>query len=769
MNQNPLDSEEMSKVVETAIHFVTTAEEKIAGGLMDEAKDRLIRAESYLNTGVAFMDREMPEAWRQRYSDKIHSLNRKIFTLRLRLVEGEKPTYSDNPKPKPYTVISSFSGVIGTFRSQAGATVFAQERASEIRKTLAESPVRRMTHEKIEVRGPNRETIIRIDLSDPSGFEARFKPPDFDKKRYGGNMTNGEQPPYEPFRPEKDEGGTTITGPKQTRMFRILQIKHGLKLEMLGMRVSRHGSLFAMVKREFGLRGSKQKVYDQFLQIADAILNGRIPLPGYPEQPGEWLKKQQQVQQETAGWKSMNLGDIIPAPGLSRLSSVLKELVQARDEGRLGEINVHQKLLEVLQPYEAEIRAKGVDIKFMAYSLENSFNQKHFGNNPGSEPPNGHGYVNVPGLPQELAKALSDIIKAARQRPGSPLDPAMSYIRPIIDGRVKPNDAEAMGVQLLYIMGNIGTWRGPEAKEAKLIIKKYMKHYEAPGFENNPYIVAGPELRFVDKMPEVSRMIDVKGVTSTLPAVVSEAKVAEEEESEEMGEVTEAEAKVIEKGPPTGGKAARRYKISDAERARRSRFAKRQQRKRGGKFRNNPYEAWVDGADNNPHFITTHTGMVLSGKQHTTLESAEVEAEQYKQKITPYYEAQFPGRDPFLPQVRYTDHGSVEKHDNIDDLGQVKKYRDNPTGFVKVYSDNGPSGEYSTFFRYDPANETVAVRAMRRSSGGREGMECEIKASAQEAKQMYGFIRKHGILTFLKKIGKSPRVVGHRMFKKSVS
>jgi hypothetical protein len=106
---------------------------------------------------------------------------------------------------------------------------------------------------------------------------------------YMRNPQNGNRPPFEPFAPKSEPGGpTVIAGPKQTGLFRILQIKHGLKLELTGIRISRFGSLFAMVKREFGLKGNKQKIHDQFLKLADAILQGQIPLPGHPEQPHAW-------------------------------------------------------------------------------------------------------------------------------------------------------------------------------------------------------------------------------------------------------------------------------------------------------------------------------------------------------------------------------------------------------------------------------------------------------------------------------------------------
>lgn len=64
-------------------------------------------------------------------------------------------------------------------------------------------------------------------------------------------------------------GGLVITGPESISLFRLLSLKGALKLEMLGMTHSR-GSVYALVKAEFGLKGNKQAVYDQFVKIVEA-------------------------------------------------------------------------------------------------------------------------------------------------------------------------------------------------------------------------------------------------------------------------------------------------------------------------------------------------------------------------------------------------------------------------------------------------------------------------------------------------------------------
>ena len=68
--------------------------------------------------------------------------------------------------------------------------------------------------------------------------------------------------------------GITITGTENINMFRLITLKHALKLETLGMK--RGGrSVYAIVKEEFGLKGSKQKVYEQLDDIITTIKRKR--------------------------------------------------------------------------------------------------------------------------------------------------------------------------------------------------------------------------------------------------------------------------------------------------------------------------------------------------------------------------------------------------------------------------------------------------------------------------------------------------------------
>jgi hypothetical protein len=57
-----------------------------------------------------------------------------------------------------------------------------------------------------------------------------------------------------------------ITGKDNIEMFRLFQMKSALALEIKGLKHSR-GSVYALVKKEFNLKGNKKKVYDQLCNI----------------------------------------------------------------------------------------------------------------------------------------------------------------------------------------------------------------------------------------------------------------------------------------------------------------------------------------------------------------------------------------------------------------------------------------------------------------------------------------------------------------------
>ena len=58
--------------------------------------------------------------------------------------------------------------------------------------------------------------------------------------------------------------GFTLQGEDQMLGARLLTMRAGLRMELKGLRMIRGVSCYALVKQETGLKGSKQKVYDQF-------------------------------------------------------------------------------------------------------------------------------------------------------------------------------------------------------------------------------------------------------------------------------------------------------------------------------------------------------------------------------------------------------------------------------------------------------------------------------------------------------------------------
>ena len=60
--------------------------------------------------------------------------------------------------------------------------------------------------------------------------------------------------------------GTLITGTKNIEFARKLALKHMLRLEIKGMK-RRGRSAYSIIKKEFGLTGSRAKVLKQFTEM----------------------------------------------------------------------------------------------------------------------------------------------------------------------------------------------------------------------------------------------------------------------------------------------------------------------------------------------------------------------------------------------------------------------------------------------------------------------------------------------------------------------
>jgi hypothetical protein len=64
-------------------------------------------------------------------------------------------------------------------------------------------------------------------------------------------------------------GGTMYSGRKAVNVARMITLYHGLKMEIAGLRMSRGRTCYAIIKGEFGLKGNKQRVLDQFKPLME--------------------------------------------------------------------------------------------------------------------------------------------------------------------------------------------------------------------------------------------------------------------------------------------------------------------------------------------------------------------------------------------------------------------------------------------------------------------------------------------------------------------
>jgi len=69
------------------------------------------------------------------------------------------------------------------------------------------------------------------------------------------------------------DGGTMITG-NDINVFQFLTRKSALKLEIAGLKHSR-GSVYAVCKKAYGLKGSKQRVLEQMEEMYKEMLEAR--------------------------------------------------------------------------------------------------------------------------------------------------------------------------------------------------------------------------------------------------------------------------------------------------------------------------------------------------------------------------------------------------------------------------------------------------------------------------------------------------------------
>ena len=58
--------------------------------------------------------------------------------------------------------------------------------------------------------------------------------------------------------------------PQQIDLYRMLVLEKMLRLEILGIKIGRGNTEYSAIKKEYNLKGGRQKVYDIFKQMIEA-------------------------------------------------------------------------------------------------------------------------------------------------------------------------------------------------------------------------------------------------------------------------------------------------------------------------------------------------------------------------------------------------------------------------------------------------------------------------------------------------------------------
>ena len=67
-----------------------------------------------------------------------------------------------------------------------------------------------------------------------------------------------------------------IDKPEQIELYQMLVLRSALKLEMLGLKMSRGRTAYSSIKQIFNIKGSRQKVLDIFNEIIEIQQKGEI-------------------------------------------------------------------------------------------------------------------------------------------------------------------------------------------------------------------------------------------------------------------------------------------------------------------------------------------------------------------------------------------------------------------------------------------------------------------------------------------------------------
>ena len=67
-----------------------------------------------------------------------------------------------------------------------------------------------------------------------------------------------------------------IDKPEQIALYQMLVLRSALKLEMLGLKMSRGRTAYSAIKHMFNIKGNRQKVFDIFSEIIEEQKKGEI-------------------------------------------------------------------------------------------------------------------------------------------------------------------------------------------------------------------------------------------------------------------------------------------------------------------------------------------------------------------------------------------------------------------------------------------------------------------------------------------------------------
>ena len=67
-----------------------------------------------------------------------------------------------------------------------------------------------------------------------------------------------------------------IDKPEQIELYQMLVLRSALKLEILGLKMSRGRTAYSSIKHMFNIKGSRQKVLDIFNEIIEVQQKGEI-------------------------------------------------------------------------------------------------------------------------------------------------------------------------------------------------------------------------------------------------------------------------------------------------------------------------------------------------------------------------------------------------------------------------------------------------------------------------------------------------------------